>query len=153
MRDLQVRTASPDDWETIVAFNCRLAEETENLCLDPAVIGPGVRSALSDPRKARYFVACFGPEVVGQLMLTTEWSDWRNGDIWWLQSVYVDPPFRRQGVFRELYRHACREADTDPNVVGLRLYVEIHNNRAQDVYRRLGMQEAGYLVMQHMLDE
>lgn len=153
MPKLDVRSATIEDWETIVAFNCRLAEETEEKTLDPSLIRAGVRSALSDGRKARYFVACQGDRIVGQLMLTTEWSDWRNGDIWWVQSVYVDPEFRRQGVFRGLYRHACRQAEADPNVVGLRLYVDHQNSRAQMVYRQLGMKDAGYHVMEHMFAE
>ena len=83
-------------------------------------------------------------------MHTWEWSDWRNGNVWWLQSVYVDPDYRNRGVFRLLYEHLRGLAATDPGVVGLRLYVERENERALDVYRRLGMDDAGYLVMEEM---
>ncbi|HUG92553.1 MAG TPA: GNAT family N-acetyltransferase, partial [Planctomycetaceae bacterium] len=88
--------------------------------------------------------------IVGQLVHTWEWSDWRNGEIWWLQSVYVVPEHRRQGVFRALFHHAMAEAEADSGVAGVRLYVEEQNLRAHDVYRCLGLREAGYFVMQRM---
>ena len=148
-----VRPARPDDADALVEFNFRMARETEGLSLDPAVLSRGVRAALADPSKALYFVAELPDapgEVVGQLMLTREWSDWRNGDVWWVQSVYVREDRRRRGVFRALYDHARQQARAAPNVVGLRLYVERHNAAAQQVYQRLGMRDAGYLVMEEM---
>jgi ribosomal protein S18 acetylase RimI-like enzyme len=144
-----VRPAAPADADTLIDFNLRMARETEGLSLDPPTLGRGVRAALSDPAKALYFVADLGGKVVGQLMLTLEWSDWRDGDIWWIQSVYVHPDHRRRGVFRALYEHARRRARA-AGVVSLRLYVERHNAAAQDVYRSLGMTDAGYLVMEEM---
>lgn len=153
MNEFTVRTATPDDWPALVEFNCRLAEESEGKRLDPQRIRPGVQAVLADPAKGRYFVACQVERVVGQVMLTREWSDWRNGDIWWLQSVYVHPDFRRRGVFRMLYEHAWREAEADPAVVGLRLYVEQANSRAQETYRRLGMDCPGYFVMERLFEE
>jgi ribosomal protein S18 acetylase RimI-like enzyme len=144
-----VREATADDWPTIAQFNCRLAEETESLTLDPATIEAGVRAALVDPGKARYFVAVLGgSKIVGQLMHTYEWSDWRNGNIWWLQSVYVSPEFRSRGVFRKLFDFLVQRGQRDPTVVGLRLYVEDHNERAQAVYCRLGLAPGGYRVME-----
>jgi GNAT superfamily N-acetyltransferase len=148
MTDYEIRPAHPDDWPTIVEFNRRLAEETEGLCLDMATLESGVRAALGDPGKARYFVADAGSELLGQIMHTWEWSDWRNGMIWWLQSVYVRPEARGQGVFRRLFEHVRGLARTDPDAVGLRLYVERENVKALEVYRRLGFRPAGYEVQE-----
>ncbi|MEX0704816.1 MAG: GNAT family N-acetyltransferase [Planctomycetales bacterium] len=155
MSEFLVRAARLDDRETIVEFNCRLAEETEGLRLDRATVTAGVEAVLADVSKGRYFVACRKDreQPVGQLMHTREWSDWRNGDLWWLQSVYVVPDCRRLGVFRLLYDHALEAARGAPQVVGVRLYVEQHNAAAQDAYRRLGMREAGYLVMERIFRE
>ena len=152
MPPFEIRPAEPDDWETIVELNCRLAEETEDKRLDPATISAGVKAILADSTKGRYFVACHQDQLVGQLMHTREYSDWRNGHIWWLQSVYVHPEFRRQGVFRLLYERLRREAVSDPNVVGLRLYVENENDRAQQTYLNLGMKPGGYHVMKHLFE-
>src|SRR3954452_8892223 len=105
-----IRDATPADAATIVDFNARMARETEGLTLDPAVLSRGVRAALADPAKAIYFVAEIDRRVVGQLMITHEWSDWRDGDIWWVQSVYVHPEYRRRGIFRTLYAHARERA-------------------------------------------
>ncbi|MFQ5733607.1 MAG: GNAT family N-acetyltransferase [Planctomycetaceae bacterium] len=150
MSSITIRPARPDDWPTIVEFNCRLAEETEGTTLQREQIEPGVKAVLADAAKGRYFVACDGEVVVGQLMHTREWSDWRNGDIWWLQSVYVLPDYRRQSVFRGLYERLAAEAERRPDVVGLRLYVEADNDRAHTTYRRMGMDAAGYFVMQRL---
>jgi len=145
-----VRPAVPDDWPIIVDFNCRLAEESEGKKLDRAHVEPGVRTLLADPRRGRYLVAMAENRPVGQLMHTYEWSDWRNGDIWWLQSVYVHPDFRRQGVFRALFEKLRSDAEADPAVVGLRLYVEEHNRQAHETYRKLGLASGGYFVMERM---
>ena len=118
--------------------------------LDPVTIRAGVERVLENPREGRYFVACHGEQIVGQMMHTWEWSDWRNGQIWWLQSVFVALDFRRQGVFRMLYEHALDLAQREPDVVGLRLYVERENSRAQSTYQQLGMSDAGYLVMERL---
>src|SRR5260370_38975700 len=145
---IQVRPAVADDWATIVDFNCRLAEESEGKQLDRIHVEPGVRALLADPHKGRYLVASIAGRLAGQLMHTREWSDWRNGDIWWLQSVYVHPDFRRQGVFRALFDRLKSDAEADPGVVGLRLYVEEHNKQAHETYRSLGLAQAGYFVME-----
>ena len=150
--DLLVRPAEVGDCEIIAEFNCLLAEESEDTHLDAATIRAGVQALLADSHKGRYFMACVGDRIVGQLMHTREWSDWRNGHIWWLQSVYVHPDFRRQGVFRRLYDHLVSEAEGDPNVVGIRLYVEPNNDHAQKTYRDLGMHQPGYFVMQRFFD-
>src|SRR5688500_8490334 len=123
--------------------------ETEAMTLDPATIRRGVARALADERLAKYFVAERGGRIVGQLMITREWSDWRDGDIWWIQSVYVLPKARGAGVFAKLYAHA-RETATKAGAVGLRLYVDKENERAQKSYLRAGMHVGRYLVMEEM---
>lgn len=146
-----IRAARPEDWPILATFNAQLAWETEQKRLDSDVLAAGIRALLSDPAKGRYFVAEVDSLVVGQLMHTREWSDWRNGDIWWLQSVYVEPEFRRRGVFRALFTQLRQEAEREPGVVGIRLYVEQANDRAHHTYRSLGMDVAGYFVMEQML--
>lgn len=146
----EIRAAVPSDWETIVEYNLRLAMETENKTLDRETVIQGVKALLDDASKGRYFVAVHEEQIIGQLMHTREWSDWRNGDIWWLQSVYIAAEFRRRGVFRRLYRHLETEAQNSPDVVGLRLYVEVENLAAQETYRNLGMIQPGYFVMENL---
>jgi ribosomal protein S18 acetylase RimI-like enzyme len=143
------RRGTPADAATLADFNARMALETEGLTLRPDVIGPGVVAALADDAKAIYFVAEVDGRVVGQLMVTHEWSDWRNGDIWWVQSVYVHPDHRRRGLFRALYEHA-RRAAREVGAVGIRLYVEEGNAAAQSVYHRLGMAMTHYKVMEEV---
>lgn len=147
---MQIRPATLEDLPTIVEFNRLLAFETESIQLSVELLTHGVRAALLDAHKARYFVAEIDGQVVGQLMHTREWSDWRNGDIWWLQSVYVVESARRQGVFRALVEHVTQLAQSTPDVVGLRLYVEEHNDRAAATYDRLGLAEAGYVVRERI---
>jgi GNAT superfamily N-acetyltransferase len=126
-----------------------MALETENHVLDPAVVGPGVRAAIGDPNRALYFVAEIDGRVVGQTLITFEWSDWRNGFLWWFGSVYVTPDARGRGVFRALYEHIEREARAAGSV-GLRLYVWNENARAQATYAKLGWTDANYRVMERM---
>lgn len=145
-----LRQACPQDWVTIVDFNCRLASETEGKKLVPNIIAAGVQALLAEERHGRYFVACDQSRIIGQMMHTREWSDWRNGEIWWLQSVYVDPDYRRRGVFRSLYQHIVELAQQTAQVVGIRLYVERHNQQAMDTYRSLQMSDAGYSVMERL---
>lgn len=147
---ITIRPAQAADLETVVEFNRRLALETESKELPLPTLRAGVAAALADPHKARYFMAEVDGEIAGQLMLTREWSDWRNGDIWWIQSVYVAHDFRRCGVFTALYRHVEQLARTQPDVAGLRLYVEAHNYAAQQVYMALGMKPAGYHVLESL---
>jgi GNAT superfamily N-acetyltransferase len=143
-----LRRAVPSDAAVIAEYNRRLAQETEGRSLDPATLAAGVTAALSDPLRGLYFVAEEGGRVVGQLMITTEWSDWRNGWIWWIQSVYVPREARKQGVFRALYEHVVEQARANPAVVGLRLYVEEGNTAAQQTYARLGLRRSGYRVLE-----
>lgn len=144
-----IRRAAPADAATVVEFNRRLAWETERLQLDPELLQRGVAAVLRGEAEALYFVAATDAGVVGQMMLTREWSDWRNGWFYWIQSVYVAPEFRQCGVFRGIYRHAVEFVTQQPDAVGLRLYVEEHNQVAQETYLRLGMRRAGYHVLEH----
>jgi GNAT superfamily N-acetyltransferase len=143
-----VRPAVPADAPLVVEFNRLLAEESEGKALDPALLAPGVAAALADPHKGRYFVAEGEGTVAGQTMITYEWSDWRNGWFWWIQSVYVRPEHRRRGVFRTLFDHIEGLARRDPEVIGLRLFVENNNRAAQATYARMGMKPAGYFVLE-----
>jgi ribosomal protein S18 acetylase RimI-like enzyme len=145
---LVIRRATSGDAEVVVDFNRRLAEESEGKILDPALLKAGVAQALTDPHKGLYFLAEDGGRVVGQIMITTEWSDWRNGWFWWIQSVYVRPEARRRGVFRALFEHVSQAARQDSSVSGLRLYVDEDNHSAQETYRRLGMTDTGYFVLE-----
>ena len=148
----EIREALPKDADAIAGYNTDMARETEGKSLDPGIIGAGVAALLADATKGRYWVAESDGQVIGQLMITYEWSDWRNGNVWWIQSVYVHPEWRRQGVFGALYQHVKSLAATDPEVIGLRLYVEENNVRARQTYEALGMVHPKYLVMEAMFD-
>jgi ribosomal protein S18 acetylase RimI-like enzyme len=143
-----LRLAALQDAHLLAKWAQTMAMETEQKHLDTDTVLKGVQAGIADPKRARYFIAMSGDTPVGTLMLTTEWSDWRNGDWWWIQSVYVHPDFRRQGVFQSLYQHVKVLAETAPNVCGLRLYVEHENKNAQRTYEKLGMQNAGYRMME-----
>ena len=132
----------------VADFNLRLAEESEDLHLDPARVQAGVAALLSDPAKGLYFVAEIDGEVAGQLMITYEWSDWRNGNIWWIQSVYVKEKFRRRGVFRALFGYLENLAREQKEVCTLRLYVHGDNAAAQRTYELLGMKRTHYHVLE-----
>ncbi|MGI9205414.1 MAG: GNAT family N-acetyltransferase [Woeseiaceae bacterium] len=149
--NMTIREAGPADQSVIADFNSRLADETEGKQLDPALIGPGVKALLADATKGRYWLAIIDGKVAGQIMVTYEWSDWRNGMLWWIQSVYVPAEFRRQGVFSALFQHVESLVKEDQNACGLRLYVENNNTRAQETYRNLAMVEPGYIVMESLL--
>ena len=140
---IRLRPAAVGDAETVARFNALMAEETEHLRLDPGRLLDGVRAVLSDPAKGFYTLAEIDGAIAGQMMITYEWSDWRNGNFWWIQSVYVDVPYRGGGVYRALYNHIERRARSE-GACGLRLYVERENSRAQQTYRRCGMMETGY---------
>lgn len=144
--ELSIRDAKLDDLPTIVDFNSRLAWETEHKRLDPETIRRGVERALTKPELCRYFVAESAGEVVGQAMVTFELTDWRDGVLWWFQSVYVRDTHRGQGVFRALFDHILSLAQANPDVRGLRLYVEGDNSRAQRVYEQLAMRPSGHVV-------
>ena len=146
--DLLIRRAAPADAEVIAEFNQRLAWETERKRLDPAVLAAGVRAVLADPHKGFYTLAERAGAAVGQTLVTFEWSDWRNGWFWWVQSVYVRADARRGGVFRGLFAHLAAAAAADPAVIGLRLYAEHANAEARAAYRRLGMADTTYGLLE-----
>jgi GNAT superfamily N-acetyltransferase len=145
-----VRPARAEDLDTIVEFNAALAWESEHLTLDQAILRAGVTAGLADTHKARYFVVESAGRIVGQLMLTLEWSDWRNGWLWWIQSVYVVPESRRQGIFRLLYEHVAETAARAGDVAGLRLYMERDNSRAEATYLAVGMERTPYVVLERV---
>lgn len=150
MSEVHYREGVPTDAEAIVDFQVAMARETEDLDLEREVTTKGVHAVFADPSHGRYFVAESGGRVVASLMITYEWSDWRNGVVWWIQSVYVIPEFRRQGVYAGLYRHVKAMVDAEPAIRGIRLYVDERNTRAQEVYARLGMNGEHYKVFEWM---
>lgn len=146
---IRIRDAQPGDCDWLADCAAAMALETEHRQLDPGTVRAGVAAGIADAGKARYFVAADADgNAIGTLMLTHEWSDWRNGDWWWIQSVYVLPRHRRRGVFAALYRHVEAQARSAPGVIGLRLYVERENAGAQRTYAALGMDDAGYRIFE-----
>jgi ribosomal protein S18 acetylase RimI-like enzyme len=141
---MKIRKARLADCPIIAEFNTRLAWETEKLKLDAPTIRRGVRAVLNDAAKGTYLVAEMEGAVVGQLLITYEWSDWRNGNFWWIQSVYVAAAHRQSGVFRRLFEHVEQLAQSRRDACGLRLYVEKNNQRAQLTYAKLGMTKTHY---------
>jgi GNAT superfamily N-acetyltransferase len=144
--NLQIRRATLADAEQIADHNAAMARETENVQLDPQRLRLGVDAVLNDPAKGFYTVAEAEGRAVGQMMVTFEWSDWRNATFWWVQSVYVEPAYRRRGVYRRLYEHVLAEAKSRNDVCGVRLYVDKDNRAAQQVYQRLGLNPAHYTM-------
>lgn len=145
---VKVRSATHADLEALLRFSAAMAKETEGRTLDEARLRQGIRAVLDSPERGRYLVAEAGTTVVGQMLITFEWSDWRNGVFWWIQSVYVDPEARRRGVYRSLHAQVLREARASREVCGVRLYVEKENAAAQATYARLGMSPTAYQVFE-----
>ena len=141
-----IRLAEIDDSSVIAEFTRRIASETENVTLDPETVLSGVRNAMNQTQYGFYVVAQSSSEVIGCLMVTYEWSDWRNGLQWWLQSVYVDPAYRGFGVFRKLFSFVVELAKDEHNVCGIRLYVDKSNAIAISTYQALEMTPTQYLV-------
>jgi GNAT superfamily N-acetyltransferase len=150
--EISIREARLEDLDDIVRFNAAMALETEGKHLSEQAVRSGCQKALADPERSRYFLAETEGRVVGQIMFTLEWSDWRDAWFWWIQSVYVDPAFRGRGVFSQLYRYLVSLARARADVCGLRLYVENDNRHAQQVYDSLGMHRTGYVVMETMFN-
>jgi ribosomal protein S18 acetylase RimI-like enzyme len=143
-----LRTSTKSDLTTIVSFNTAMAKETEGKSLADTAIRPGVLALLEDPSKGFYVLAEENSEIIGQLMVTREWSDWRNGDFWWIQSVYVLPEFRGKGVYRAMHEKIINMAETEDKVCGIRLYVDKDNSSAQEVYNKLGMEKSHYVMFE-----
>ena len=147
---ITIRLAKQDDAPHLVQFNQAMARETENKDLNEDILSSGVRGLLNNPGLGFYVVAELGNEVVGSLMVTMEWSDWRNGLFWWIQSVYILPAHRRKGIYRRLYEFVKARASEDPHVCGFRLYVERDNTTAQRTYEVLGMEETPYKMYEEL---
>ncbi len=148
-----IRKAQPAEASTLVDFNQQMAFETEGKHLDSETLAKGVNAVFADERKGFYVVAEDDGKVVGGLMVTFEWSDWRNAWFWWIQSVYIVPNSRGKGIYRLLYDFVKTHARAEGNVCGFRLYVERENHNAQKVYERLGMRQPGYLMYEANINE
>lgn len=149
---LNVRLAKPEDATKIASFSTAMALETEGRHLDLGRLHDGTIALLNSPDRGFFMVAeleqAEDRRLLGQLMVTYEWSDWRNGAFWWIQSVYVDPAWRRQSVFRRMHETVMATAKTSPNVCGVRLYVEGNNSAAQAVYRKVGLTPSSYAIFE-----
>jgi ribosomal protein S18 acetylase RimI-like enzyme len=150
---LIIRAANLEDVQSIITFSAAMALETENRRLDEARLREGTLSLLSTASYGFFMVADLHDgkqhRLIGQLMITYEWSDWRNGVFWWIQSVYVDPAWRRRGVFRRMHNEVVVQARADPKVCGIRLYVEQENHTAEAVYQRVGLARSAYRVYEN----
>jgi len=146
----KIRLAKIDDSIAIAGFQIRMAIETENLQLDTETVGKGVKAVFKKPELGQYFVAENDGNIIASMLTTFEWSDWRNAQVWWLQSVYVLPEFRQQGIFKKMYEFVKTLADMNENVGGIRLYVDKSNVRAQEVYKAVGMNGEHYQVFEWM---
>jgi ribosomal protein S18 acetylase RimI-like enzyme len=146
---MMIRKATPEDAVAIIDFQQKMAWETEQMTLVPEIINKGVNAVFQDSMKGQYWVAENNGKIVASLLITYEWSDWRNSNVWWFQSVYVLPEFRRKGIFKSMYEYIKNEAD-DIHIAGLRLYVEKNNTRAQNTYESLGMKSEHYKMYEWM---
>jgi GNAT superfamily N-acetyltransferase len=142
---INIRKAVPGDAGKIISFQLAMASETEDLSLDNLIVTRGVNAVFYSPARGQYYVAEDNGEVVASLLITYEWSDWRNTDVWWFQSVYVIPSYRRMGIFRLMYSYVKQEAER-LNIAGLRLYVESNNEPARKTYEAMGMSSQHYTM-------
>ena len=147
---MKIRRAGIDDAAALSQFNQKMALETEGIELISEIIDSGVKTMIESPQMGFYLVAEDDGVIAAALMTTTEWSDWRNGLFWWIQSVYVLPEYRRQGLYRKLYEEVKRLAENDIGVCGFRLYVEHENLAAQKTYQALGMHETHYKLYEEL---
>jgi GNAT superfamily N-acetyltransferase len=150
MTEIVYRDAVRADHAAIVDFQVAMAIETESVTLDRPTCANGVAAVFDDAARGRYFVAEENGRVVGSLLITYEWSDWRNGNVWWIQSVYIVPDLRGRGTYAGLYRHVRAIVEADPSLRGIRLYVDRRNTSAQQVYTKLGMNGDHYQVFEWM---
>ena len=151
--EIRIRFAEKRDADIITEFNIAMARETEEKELPSEVVSAGVKALLNNRQMGFYVIAETGGLIAGSLMVTMEWSDWRNGLFWWIQRVYVKPQFRREGIFTELYGFLKSKVKKDPNVCGFRLYVERNNIPAQKAYEALRMEETHYKMYEELLLE
>jgi ribosomal protein S18 acetylase RimI-like enzyme len=150
---LVVRNAREQDLRALADFNIAMARETENKTLSPSKVKAGMKAVIRHPDHGFYLVAELNGQVAGSLLVTKEWSDWRNGVFWWIQSVYVPPEFRKRGIYRTLYDAVKARAKSNPEVCGVRLYVAKNNRVAMSVYSRLGMSKTEYRIYEESLWE
>ena len=148
MAGIRIRRGAASDASLIASHNLAMARETEGQLLDPVTVEGGVRAVLADPSLGFYMVAEEGGRIIGQCMVTPEWSDWRCRHFWWVQSVYVVPGRRKAGVFRRILAAVQEEAALDPGIAGIRLYVDRDNTTAQAAYRALDFTESRYLMFE-----
>lgn len=146
----RVRPARPGETGLLIDFQARLAQESEGLELDLAVLGRGIRAVFDDRGLGEFWVAELDGQVAGCLLVTREWSDWRNGTVLWIQSVYVRPEARGRGVYRSLYEHQRRRVEDAPDLMGIRLYADQRNRGARATYERLGMTGDHYVLYEWM---
>ncbi len=146
---ISIRKANIQDAPAIIDFQKKMAWETEKLNLVPEIVEKGVNAVFANTSLGQYWIAEEDGTPVASLLITYEWSDWRNSNVWWFQSVYVVPHYRRKGIFRSMYNNIKNEADKH-NIAGLRLYVETNNTRAQKTYEALGMQNEHYTMFEWM---
>jgi len=141
-----IETAREEHIEILIDFQLRLAFESEGVTLDADTLRSGMQAMFADPSKGVYYIAREEKEIVGCHMITYEWSDWRNGMVWWLQSVYVRESHRKKGIFKKMYDNVITIIKNDPDLIGLRLYVDKSNERAMNVYAAMGMDGSHYTV-------
>lgn len=144
-----IRKAKPSDSPSIIDFQLQMAWETENINLVQGIVTKGVDAVFHDQSKGQYYVADSDNQVIASLLITYEWSDWRNCNVWWIQSVFVVPEYRRLGIFRKMYNHIKQLAE-EQDIAGLRLYVETKNSKAQETYEALGMSSEHYAFYEWM---
>ena len=147
---ITIRKATPEDAGTIIKFQQAMAVEMERMELKTEIVTKGVMAVFHDPKKGQYYVAEDKDTVVASLMITYEWSDWRNANVWWFQSVYVVPGYRRKGIFTLMYDYV-KQAGVADGIAGLRLYVEAENIRAQSTYEAMGMDGGHYKTFEWMV--
>ncbi|QUN06523.1 GNAT family N-acetyltransferase [Shewanella yunxiaonensis] len=148
---MQIRKGRSEDINALVAFNQAMAEETEGLKLDAATLTRGVTTMINEPQRGFYLVAEQQGNIVASLMVTFEWSDWRAANYYWIQSVYVTPSSRRQGIYRQLYQAVKTMAEAEGGAASFRLYVEHDNQQAQQTYTALGMAQSHYLMFEEVV--
>ncbi|HNX44034.1 MAG TPA: GNAT family N-acetyltransferase [Bacteroidales bacterium] len=150
MNNLKIRKAMPHHFEVIALFQVEMALETEGLVLDPQIVENGVKAILADSSKGCYYIAEIDGKITASLLITYEWSDWRNATVYWLQSVYVVKEFRQQGIFKALYGHIRNQVNEDPSVAGIRLYADKSNFSARKVYEKMGLSDEHYTTYEWM---
>ncbi len=147
-----LRKANASEADQIAAFQIAMAKETENLELDQPTVAAGVKAVFQDPARGIYYVAMHQEAIVGSLLTTFEWSDWRNGTVLWIQSVFVQVDHRGNGVFKTMYEALKQEATANPDIKGIRLYVDKTNSKASKVYDAVGMNGEHYQLYEWMKD-